>query len=285
MFRLIAVLLCIASVATAQEKPVWLVVARPAFVEALTPLVKKRQQEGMQAVISTKSVKDALAGLGRQPAYLLLVGDDQPGHEEQPWYLATKRHSQYHWLRGRQAETFASDALWGDLDGDLAPDIPVGRIPARTKEQVELVVRKILEYEERAPSVEDLRLPIWAGSPQYSEAIDSIVVSMLFAAVRYNAPRWSTPWIICGSAANPLSGWPPDQPSLYTEQIKRGGVIAALIGHASPQAFSSMVYERRLVRYSAADARKELAKGPSAAPTTCSTATDSPSAPRSTGAT
>lgn len=266
MFRLTAIFLCMASVAIAQEKPVWLVVARPEFVEALTPLAKKRRQEGMQAVISTRSVKDALADLDRQPAYLLLVGDDQPRHEKQSWYLATRRHHQYHWLRGQQAETFAADALWGDLDGDLAPDIPVGRIPARTKEQVELVVGKILEYEARAPSVEDLRLPIWAGSTQYSEAIDNIAGGILLAAVRHNAPRWSTPWIIYGNAANSLSGWPPDQPSLYTQQMKRGGVITALMGHASPQAFSSMVHERRLVQYSAADARGELAKGPSAAP-------------------
>ena len=42
-----------------------------------------------------------------------------------------------------------SDAAYGDLDGDLVPDLPVGRISVRTQDELQSVVNKLKAYQRR----------------------------------------------------------------------------------------------------------------------------------------
>jgi len=110
----------------AADKPIWLAVTRPTFAKALEPLAKKRRQDGFEAIVSVRPVAEAIAALGRRADMLLLVGDDEPGKDAEAWYLPAKREDLYRW-RVEQDRKFASDAAWGDFDGDNVPDIPVGR--------------------------------------------------------------------------------------------------------------------------------------------------------------
>jgi hypothetical protein len=248
----------------AEQRPLWLAVVRPELAAPLQPLAENRRSEGLEAVISTKSVAEALAAAPRRPDFLLLVGDDQPGMQQAPWYLPTKRMKLYRW-RKTQAEEFAADAAWGDLDGDLLPDIPVGRIPAQTRAQVELAVRKILLFERRPPTAADLQLVVWLGSPEYGAVIDTVASGFGVGMVRTAAPAWLCPWFISGNPRDPFCGWPPDQPARFTRQIKQGGLLSVLLGHASAETFFSMTFQQQIA-YTAADAAHELAKGPPAAP-------------------
>jgi hypothetical protein len=127
------------------EKPIWLVVTRPVFLKVIKPLAEMRSKDGFETFVSTRPIPEAIAALKRRPASLLLVGDDEPGKQEEPWYVPSRRRKLYRW-RITQREEFASDALWGDFDGDLIPDVPVGRIPARTAEQLRPVVKKIIAF-------------------------------------------------------------------------------------------------------------------------------------------
>jgi len=52
----------------------------------------------------------------------------------------------------------------GDTNGDGTPEFPVGRLPARTPQEVATMVRKIVAYERGAPDTTDLRLLGWAGA-------------------------------------------------------------------------------------------------------------------------
>ncbi|GAG23646.1 unnamed protein product, partial [marine sediment metagenome] len=184
------------------------------FADAVKPLAEKRSKEGFKTVISTQPVAKAIASLPHRNAMLLLIGDDEPGKEDQPWYIPAQRRKLYRW-HAKQARQFASDAAWGDFDGDDVPDMPVGRIPARSLEQLRAVVKKIIAYETRPPSIDDLRLPVWAGAPGYNAVIDSLTTGMLVGAVRTNAPAWAEPWAISGDPKSGLCGWPPDQPGLF----------------------------------------------------------------------
>ena len=246
MYRAVGLILCLACAASvvsaanaADEKPVWLAVGRPGLVEGLGPLAQKRRGEGMETVVSTAAVGEAIAGLKRRPSYVLLVGDDEAGQEGRSWYLGAKREKLYRW-REVQPEEYTSDAAWGDLDGDGTPEVPVGRIPARTREEVDLVVGKILAYEGAEPTEDDLRLPTWGGSPEYGATVDNLAANMLVSAISYNSPKWATPWVIFGNAGHALCGWGPDQPRLFTEEMKRGGAMVVLMGHASAERFHSM---------------------------------------------
>ena len=259
-------LCCCASAPGGEERrPLWLVVGKQSLVKSIGALAEKRRKEGFQTVVSTQSVEKALAAAPRRPEFLLLVGDDEPGREAAAWYLPAKRMELYRWRRV-QPKQFASDAAWGDLDGDLVPEVAVGRIPARTAAEVELAVEKILAFERRPPSVADLGLPVWAGSPQFGPLIDATATGLLLVMVRMSGPSWASPWIVSGNPNHPLCGWPPDQPTLFSRQVGKGSVCTALMGHGTEESFFSMMHRGRQVCYTAADAQRELSRGPPIAP-------------------
>lgn len=255
------------------EKPIWLVVTRPIFVEAIRPLAEIRSKDGFETVISTQLVADAITSLKRRPAFLLLVGDDESGKEKLPWYVQSKRRKLYRW-RAVQRKSFASDTVWGDFDDDLIPDIPVGRIPARTPQQLKLIVNKIITFERKQPTLDDLRLPIWAGTPGYNQMFNMIATELMLNTVRMNASLWLRPWIISADSMHSLCGWPFDQPVIFTKQLKRGGAMAVLMGHGSSECFYSMVFQNKQIGYVSTHFKDMLATGEPAPPTViiaCST--------------
>ena len=234
------------------QRPLWLVVTRPVMVNALQPLVQHREAEGFEAVVSTLPVAKALETMDRRPAYILLVGDDGPGGQDEGWYLAARAVPFYRWRRN-QPFRVPSDAVWGDLDADGLPDIPVGRIPARTPLEVTTVVRKILSWEARAPGIADLRIPYWSGSPMYGGAVDEFAVSMAVSVVENHVPSWLEMWLIAANPNHALCGWPPDQPQEFARSMKTGGIFGALMGHGGISGMTSMDFEGRDVDFDIPD--------------------------------
>ena len=268
VFLLISVLSY--SVCPAQEsinqKPVWLVVTRPIFTDSLKPLEEKRQEEGFETIISIKPVSEAIDSLSQKPAYLLLVGDCQRNMEKEPWYVSVKTCPTYRWQE-IQEKTFASDAIWGDLDNDMIPDIPVGRLPVRTKEQLQLLVKKIIAYENRPSSLNDLRLPIYTGSADYQPILDSMTTGFLLNIINTNAAKWLRPWIISANPTHPLCGWPEEQPQTFTKQLKAGGLMAVFMGHGWINYFFGMNFNGKTITYRAEQAAGLLLEGDPAPPT------------------
>lgn len=204
--------------------------------------------------------------MGRKPAYLLLVGDCELGQEEQPWCVPSRTCKLYRW-RIVQREDFASDTLWGDFDNDLVPDIPVGRLPVRNKEQLDVLVNKILAFENRPSTLEDLRVPIYAGSSGYNPILDSMATHLLVNTVNKNLAVWLRPWIISADQMHSLCGWPQEQGQTFTRQLKAGGLMAVLMGHGSTKHFFAMKFRGKHITYGAKEAAKLMSVGKVAAPT------------------
>ena len=244
-----------AAQAPGADRGLHLIVTRPMFTDAVAPLAAHRRKEGFRVVVSTKLPAKAIADAWRL-AFVLLVGDDQPGKVAEPWYLPARRVRGHYWFARRPTRTFASDAVYGDLDGDDLPDVPVGRIPARTAEQAALVVRKILAYESQAPSLDDLRLPFWAGAPMFGPEVDSLATELALQVLRTYGPKWLCPWVLSADLRHPLCGWPPDQPGLYTGQLRRSGALAALMGHGGQSSLHAMQHQGRMILYGADEARR-----------------------------
>jgi len=253
------------STQAAEKKLLWLAVGSVELTEPLKALAERRRSDGLETVVSNKTVEEALAASPRRPDFLLLVGDDEPGHEKSPWFLPAKRRKLYRW-RSVQPLEFPSDAAWGDLDGDGIPDIAVGRIPARTRAEVELVVRKILTFESQPPTVADLQMAVWLGSPEYSPTINAMASGLGVAMIQSKGPQWLRSWLVSGNPGDPFCGWPPDQRTRFTKQVKQGGIVSVLMGHASADAFYSMQFAGQPVFYTADDAARELDKGPPVPP-------------------
>ncbi len=269
-FVLLVSLLCLViqpcrAQAQEQEKPIWLVVTKPIFTTVIQPLADHRRKENFETVISTKSASEAISSLPRAPAFVLLLGDDETGREKEPWYVPSKKLTKYRW-RDAQAEYFASDIILGDLDGDLMPDFPVGRIPARTKEQVKQIVDKIISFEQKSPTLDDLRLPSWAGAPGYNSAIDSMATGLIRQILQSQAPQWITPWLISADPQSAFCGWPPDQSAMFNAQLKRGGLLALFVGHGKEQYIHSMKFQKWDIGYHAKSIKPALASGAPAPP-------------------
>ncbi len=274
----------------------YLIVTREVFAKAMQPLLERRRAEGYEVVVSFQPPDQAIrALLPRRPDLLLLIGDEQyivKGRVLQEdsfrtlvvaddkldatnydWYVPAKWEKHYRWLAGHQRE-FASDAAWGDLDGDRRPDIPVGRLPVRTPAQLRRIVDKILEYERQPPSLNDLRLPICAGDPMPNSARDGVAWAMLgkmstellLQAVKADAPRWAEIWLLSASANQPLRGWPHDFPDLFSGQLQQGGLLALLVGHGSQEAYYFLSLGEDSIRYTAENASAGLGTGRPAPP-------------------
>jgi hypothetical protein len=249
----------------AEKKLLWLAVGSAELTKPLKALADKRRSEGFETLVSNKSVEEALAASSRRPDFLLLVGGDEPGQEKSPWYLPAKHKTLYRW-RSVQRQEYSSDAAWGDLDGKGEPDVPVGRIPARTRDEVELVVRKILAFESQPPTSADLQLTVWLGSPEYNAAINAMASGLGVNLIQTKGPQWLHPWLVSGNPSDPFCGWPPDQPARFTKRMKLGGILSVLMGHANADAFYSMQFADKPIFYSAGDAARELGNGPPVPP-------------------
>ncbi len=85
MLRCLALLVLVPTFATTvsaeDPKPLWLVVTRPAFREALAPLVAHRAAEGLETRVSVETVGEALIAAPRAPS-------------RKPWYDVSMSH--YH---------------------------------------------------------------------------------------------------------------------------------------------------------------------------------------------
>lgn len=147
-----------------------LIITGDELAPALEPLVQARRDEGLSvAVVPVAEIYDAF-GLGAAspesirhfvayaattwqtaPRYLLLVGDattDYLGHlgpvpaNTVPSLLVPVRFS---------GET-VSDSRLADVDGDMRPDLAVGRWPVHTSEETADLVRRTLAYEQAIAS-------------------------------------------------------------------------------------------------------------------------------------
>ena len=125
------------------ESPLWVAIVAPALHEAIAPLADHRRNRGFEVVVMSGDPGVALAKLERRPSYIVLVGDEVAATETgaKPWRVASKWRPLYRW-RAAQREQFAADALWGDVDGDLLPDVPVGRLPARSAAELCQISKK-----------------------------------------------------------------------------------------------------------------------------------------------
>ena len=259
--------LLLAPFAQAQADPPTLqIFAREALVDALDPLIERRA-EVFEVVVQSGTSADFQ--LLERADYLLLVGDDAGAGSQENWSLPAPRAPLYRWIAS-QAVDYGSDVLFGDRDGDGRPDLPVGRFPARTPEDVAAAVRKTLAYEDSLAAGFDLdrgdRLVIWAGAPGYGELFDRMATGLLVSVLNSKLPHWSDCWVISADAGSALSHWPPAQANAFEEELRRGSLISVLLGHGSVESFFSQWHDGQALGYTDMHAKLAFATGAPTAP-------------------
>lgn len=149
---------------TAQAK--YLALGPPDLLEPLQPLLDYRESQGLTTLsIPINAVYDQFGGglahpeairfflqyafenWATPPQYVLLVGDstyDPRGYQTPPQANRVPSFFRFTIFGGETV----SDTAFAQLDGDTLPDLSVGRLPARTPEQISIIVAKTLAYEQ-----------------------------------------------------------------------------------------------------------------------------------------
>lgn len=140
----------------------YLIISHPDFLDAIAPLADARRADRSVAVVdvtdvyavygdgvvdprSIKSfVADAVRRLGT--SHVLLVGGDSYDYKNHLSLGTTSFVPSIYVPTGPFVSYAPADPLYGDVDADGIPDIPVGRFPVRTDAELHALVAKTLAY-------------------------------------------------------------------------------------------------------------------------------------------
>lgn len=136
----------------------------------------------------------------------------------------------------------ASDNRFADLDDDSFPDVPIGRIPARTPKQVEDAVDKILRYEQISPSGSwQRRVALIAGMAGFSPILDNVITNALRQILSTAIPD-EYDWKLV--QADWRSPYCPD-PALFRytvlDELNQGPLFWVYMGHGLHQELDQLV--------------------------------------------
>src|SRR3954467_10107888 len=83
----------------------------------------------------------------------------------------------------------ASDLPYADLDDDDVPDLAIGRIPVASAQQLSVVLRKTLDYEQKAAHGDwERRLNIASGNGGFGAVMDAVIEAAARQVISQNVP-------------------------------------------------------------------------------------------------
>lgn len=145
----------------------YLVISHGSFLDGLGPLVALREAGGLSAkvvdvadvyarytdgVFDPEAIRayiaDAVTELGTR--YVLLVGGDTFDYHDRLGLGSVSFVPSLYEPTGDTVRWAPSDPSLADLDGDGVPDVPIGRLPVRSRAELDAVVAKILAYDEKS---------------------------------------------------------------------------------------------------------------------------------------
>jgi hypothetical protein len=145
----------------------YLVISHRAFLDGLGPLVDARRAQGLSVkvvdvqdvydrfadgVLDPEAIHDYVTYAARQMGtrYVLLVGGDTYDYHDDLGIGSVSFIPSLYAPTGSIVRFAPVDPLYADVDGDRVPDLPIGRLPVRTRAELDAVVSKILEYQDRS---------------------------------------------------------------------------------------------------------------------------------------
>jgi hypothetical protein len=132
----------------------YLIICADSLYNSIQPLAQWKQATGLSTQVVKKSqipsprdttaiktfIKDAYNNGPVQPEFVLLVGS--------PSMIPARLYYNHGWV------TYSSDNIYGDVTGNYQMEIPVGRFPATSTSQLDVMVAKTLMYE-KTPDLTD----------------------------------------------------------------------------------------------------------------------------------
>jgi hypothetical protein len=166
------------------------------------------------------------------PFFLLLIGDAEhlpPASYQEPW----------------DGAVITTDNYYADMDGDHLPDLAVGRIPATTDDQVDLVRAKVSDYE----AVYDVgawnrRINIFASEAGFGALIDAMIESAAFDIVESMPYVWDLT-MTYGKQTSPYVYIPDQFSDKVYERINEGSLMVTYVGHGHSGGFTTFEWDEQ----------------------------------------
>lgn len=232
---------------TRRRSKLYLVVTRSCFAQQLADWKAQRVKDGFTVVVrpwknapSTDEIrewiKEQTGAAGGICSYILIVGDcTGDGDEVFGWHIPSVKLT---FEPSQKSMEFVADALYGDVDGDGCPDVPVGRLAVQNNPQLKAQIDKILVYRHQMPEPGWFRVIIWAGAEGYTSQMSYITSSL----VRH-LPKWMERFIIDADLRSAYSGYPPEQPRIFLEQLSEPAVFSVVASHGSFRNITAATYQ------------------------------------------
>lgn len=221
------------------------VVCPPVFQKTLQPWIEHRNEQGYTISLITEPsgnqattsehVKEQIRQLAEQNsiAAVLLVGNGVERFQHRPDRVVPSPTLPCRIIQHFSEETqLVADDWYADLDDDGLPDFPIGRFPADSPEELDVIIRKTLRYEtEFRAGVWCRRMQIIAGIGNFSPLIDGVIESTAKHALTEAVPN---SWEISLLHANWKSPFCPsvwDYQRELSETLNRDCLFWIYLGH------------------------------------------------------
>lgn len=213
-----------------------LIVSHPAFAGGLADFIAARSAEMSVRVVDTEQVYARYSSGQADPAaiqtllreayaqgtrYALLVGGDTYDYDNHSGTGAISYLPTIYTHTGEVVNYAPADSLYGDVDGDGATDIAIGRWPVRSAQQLAAVVQKTLAYASAAHAGQALFV---ASQPE-----SGLDFTALSASLR--APLEAQGWT--AQVVGAMGGTPDPQQATVLAALNDGRALTNFVGHSS----------------------------------------------------
>jgi len=218
-----------------------LVICPREFQPSLKPWVDYRTKQGHSIKIADP--KDSAFGIGqlikkeslsKRLENVVLIGDcridadrKNRGNTVPTDYIKAKINVKY----GAVAD-IATDNKYADLDGDGSPDLTIGRIPVDTAGQLDIIVKKIIDYEQRLThGLWQRKINLVAGVGGFGVVEDRVVETTTKKLITDIIPSAFDVSVTFASWSSPFCPDPRKFSATAIERLNEGAMFWVYVGH------------------------------------------------------
>ena len=249
MSHLFCLLLLIAAPAEGAKPaapPDTVVVCPEEFKPALAPWIEHRQAQGrvlafVSNLKSAEEIRDEIRAIAKQGGlrFVVLVGDAEPNMEQDakirkrcvPTHLAPAKVN----VRWGSEPEIATDNWYADLKDNGVPDVAIGRLTPDTPEELRVIVKKILNYENST----DFgpwrgKASFIAGVGGFGQVTDSVLENGAKKLITLGVPSSYVTTLTNASWQSPYCPPPSAFCDAACERMSEGCLVWCYIGHGAP---------------------------------------------------
>jgi len=183
-------------------------------------------------------------GAGGSDFAVLLLGDVPDAQAGNPSW--TRIPAFYHaqldpaLIDPRERPDICTDADYQFIDDDPAPDFALGRVPARTADQAQSVLDKVIAYETKPPNGPwRRRITYVAGEGRFGP-VDRLLEMLFTSMVETIVPYDFDVHVTYASPTSAYCAPPSSFNSVVRQRIEDGALLVNYLGHGAPTRLDSL---------------------------------------------